>query len=124
MTSQDGNLFQQQEANRRRTRWLVIGFILFFAWLGFGADLILYLVTQAAEPGEYRHVVPWFGIAVTAVVAIAALFAARRREVRPNRLVVRLFGNFLVDVRRLSFFAQVLPADDVEQAAAVEQHEN
>jgi heat shock protein HtpX len=75
LTSQDGNLFQQQEANRRRTRWLVIGFILFFAWLGFGADLILYLVTQAAEPGEYRHVVPWFGIAVTAVVAIAALNA-------------------------------------------------
>lgn len=53
----------------------MIGFILFFAWLGFGADLILYLATQAAEPGAYRHVVPWFGIAVTAVVAIAALYA-------------------------------------------------
>jgi heat shock protein HtpX len=75
LTSQDGNLFQQQEANRRRTRWLVIGFILFFAWLGFGADLILYIATQAAEPGDYRHVVPWFGIAVTVVVGIAALYA-------------------------------------------------
>jgi heat shock protein HtpX len=75
LTSPDGNLFQQQEANRRRSRWLVIGFILFFAWLGFGADLILYLATQAAEPGEYRHVVPLFGIAVTGVVGIAALYA-------------------------------------------------
>src|SRR5213596_3763164 len=36
LTSPDGNLFQQQEANRRRTTWLVIGFVLFFAWLGFG----------------------------------------------------------------------------------------
>jgi hypothetical protein len=33
------NLFAQQEANRRRTRWLVFGFIMFFAWVGFGGDL-------------------------------------------------------------------------------------
>jgi hypothetical protein len=30
--SEEANLFAQQEANRRRSRWLVIGFILFFAW--------------------------------------------------------------------------------------------
>ena len=38
------NLFEQQAANRRRTTWLVTGFILFFAWLGFGGDYIAYLV--------------------------------------------------------------------------------
>ena len=39
--SEDVNLFAQQEANRRRSRWLIIGFVLFFAWVGFGGDLAL-----------------------------------------------------------------------------------
>ncbi|MDB4910717.1 MAG: Protease HtpX, partial [Gemmatimonadetes bacterium] len=46
--SDEVNLFAQQEANRRRSRWLVIGFILFFAWLGFGGDYIAYLATAHA----------------------------------------------------------------------------
>jgi hypothetical protein len=29
--SEDANLFAQQEANRRRSSWLVVGFIVFFA---------------------------------------------------------------------------------------------
>ena len=75
MTSQPGNLFQQQEANRRRTTWLVIGFILFFAWLGFGADFITYLATADAQPNAYHHVFPWFGIALTAIAAGIARYA-------------------------------------------------
>jgi heat shock protein HtpX len=61
LTSPDGNLFQQQEANRRRTTWLVIGFVLFFAWLGFGGDYIWAL--------QGRHPFPWLGIVLT-IVAI------------------------------------------------------
>jgi heat shock protein HtpX len=75
LTSQPGNLFQQQEANRRRTTWLVIGFVLFFAWLGFGADVITYLSTAAAEPGAYHHVFPWFGVLLTAVAGGMAWYA-------------------------------------------------
>ena len=65
MTSPDGNLFQQQEANRRRTTWLVIGFVLFFAWLGFGSDLIWSL--------QGHHPFPWLGIVLT----VAAILIAR-----------------------------------------------
>lgn len=59
-------LFQQQEANRRRTTWLVIGFVLFFAWLGFGGDFIVWSFTTGAEPGAYRHTFPWIGLVLTA----------------------------------------------------------
>ena len=71
------NLFQQQEANRRRTRWLVIGFVLFFAWLGFGGDVILARYTADAAPGAYRHSGPWIGVLVTLVAALAAAYAYR-----------------------------------------------
>ena len=37
------NLFAQQEANRKASRRLVAGFIIFVAWLGFGGDIIWYL---------------------------------------------------------------------------------
>jgi heat shock protein HtpX len=63
------NLFQQQEANRRRTVWLVIGFVLFFAWLGFGGDLIYYLSTAHAAPNAYHHTFPWFGVIMTVIGA-------------------------------------------------------
>ena len=64
MTSPDGNLFQQQEANRRRTTWLVIGFVLFFAWLGFGGDYVWSL--------QSHHPFPWVGIVLTTVAIITA----------------------------------------------------
>jgi heat shock protein HtpX len=60
--SDDANLFAQQEANRRRSVWLVIGFILFFAWVGFGGDLAWYLFTADAPAGSYRHIFPFIGI--------------------------------------------------------------
>jgi heat shock protein HtpX len=61
------NLFAQQESNRRRSTWLVIGFIAFFAWVGFGGDLAFGLLTANAPPGEYHHVVPVLGIITTLV---------------------------------------------------------
>jgi heat shock protein HtpX len=71
------NLFQQQAANRRRTTWLVIGFVLFFGWLGFGGDFILSRYTAGAEPGAYHHTGPWIGLLVTVVAAIMAAYAYR-----------------------------------------------
>ena len=65
--SADANLFAQQEANRRRSIWLVIGFIVFFAWVGFGGDLAFGLLTADAPPGAYHHVVPVIGLFTTLV---------------------------------------------------------
>jgi heat shock protein HtpX len=67
LTSPDGNLFQQQEANRRRTTWLVIGFVLFFAWLGFGGDVLWAL--------EGQHSFPWLGVILTAAAIITVRHA-------------------------------------------------
>ncbi len=55
------NLFQQQDANRRRTVWLIVCFVLFFAWLGFGGDYIYSLSTAHAPPAQ-RHDTWWFGV--------------------------------------------------------------
>jgi heat shock protein HtpX len=65
----DANLFAQQQSNRRRSTWLTIGFVLFFAWVGFGGDLAFYLLTADAEPGSYRHVVPFIGLVSTFAAA-------------------------------------------------------
>ena len=43
MSFEEVNLFAQQAANRRKSRWIVAAFIAFFAWLGFGGDLIIWL---------------------------------------------------------------------------------
>jgi heat shock protein HtpX len=73
--SEDVNLFAQQEANRRRSRWLVVGFIFFFAWLGFGGDWIFYLSTRSAPPGEYHHVFPFLGLLLTLIASVIAAFS-------------------------------------------------
>jgi heat shock protein HtpX len=72
-----GTLFQQQEANRRRTTWLVIGFVVFFAWLGFGGDYIAYLSTVDGPPRAYHHMFPWLGVLLTAAAAGLAWYAYR-----------------------------------------------
>jgi heat shock protein HtpX len=72
---EDTNLFAQQDANRRRTVWLVVAFIVFFAWLGFGGDWIVYELTRDAPPNAYRHVFPWFGIVLTTFGALLAAFS-------------------------------------------------
>src|SRR5215207_2093889 len=69
------NLFAQQDANRRRTRWLVILVIAFFAWLGFGGDWILHELTRDAPPNAYHHTVPWAGVALTTFAALLALWS-------------------------------------------------
>lgn len=74
----DTNLFAQQRANRRRSALLVAVFVLFFAWIGFGADLILYLQTQSARPGAYVHRIPLVGIAATLLALGMAWFTWRR----------------------------------------------
>jgi heat shock protein HtpX len=63
------NLFAQQESNRRRSTWLVIGFIVFFAWVGFGGDLAFGLMTANAPAGSYHHVVPVLGIVTTLIAS-------------------------------------------------------
>ena len=65
--SESANLFAQQESNRRRSTWLVIGFIVFFAWVGFGGDLAFGLLTADAPAGSYHHVVPVIGIVTTLI---------------------------------------------------------
>jgi heat shock protein HtpX len=75
--TEDVNLFAQQEANRRRSTWLVVGFIIFFAWVGFGGDIAFGLLTADAEPGAYRHVVPVIGIVTTLTAAGICWYAWR-----------------------------------------------
>ena len=67
--SEDANLFAQQEANRRRSTWLIVGFIVFFAWVGFGGDLALGLLTADAPPDAYHHVIPVIGLVTTLIAA-------------------------------------------------------
>ena len=74
------NLFEQQAANRRKSRWLVFGFLLFFAWLGLGGDWLLYEFTRpenTGNPDGYRHLIPWGGIAMS-VVAMFIVITTRR----------------------------------------------
>lgn len=75
------DLFSQQQANRRRSRILIASFIVFFAWLGFGGDWILWQATRGAGvagEGGYRHVIPWLGLALTIGATIIASLAWRR----------------------------------------------
>ena len=69
------NLFQQQEANRRRTFWLMVGFVAFFAWLGFGGDYIYHLYTLDAPRRAYHHDFPWLGIGLSLVALALAWYA-------------------------------------------------
>ena len=86
------NLWDQQASNRRKSALLVVGFVLFFAWIGFGGDLAFYLATRDLPPTQYHHVIPWIGLIVVAVAgamvrhawnngAERVLWAAGAREV-------------------------------------------
>src|SRR5512141_1457277 len=74
-----GNLFAQQEANRKASRRLVAGFVLFVAWLGFGGDLIWYLASRnSGDPGGYGlHVFPGIGLLLT-LIAVATAWSGYR----------------------------------------------
>lgn len=72
------NLFEQQARNRRLTvAWMVL-FILFFAWLGFGGDLALYLQAASRTEGQVPYRFPWIGAVVTAIAAITAWVSWRK----------------------------------------------
>jgi heat shock protein HtpX len=70
------DLFSQQQANRSRSHWLIAGFVLFFAWLGFGGDLILLEMSRAESP-DARWDIPLFGIVLTTYAAATAFWAWR-----------------------------------------------
>jgi heat shock protein HtpX len=72
-----GNLFAQQEANRRRSQWLVVGVVLFFMWVGFGGDFALGLLTADAPPEAYHHVVPWIGLVTSLAAGVLCWIAWR-----------------------------------------------
>ena len=74
----NANLFAQQRKNRQRSLLLVGVFVLFFAWIGFGADLILYLQTEGGPPGQYVHAFPFVGIALSLLALGTAWFSWRR----------------------------------------------
>jgi heat shock protein HtpX len=70
------DLFSQQQANRSRSHWLIAGFVLFFAWLGFGGDLIL-LEMSRGEAASSQWDVPLFGIVLTTYAVATAFWAWR-----------------------------------------------
>lgn len=78
LTTEARDLFSQQQSNRVRSRILILGFIVFFAWLGFGGDWILWQFTRYADGEAYRHSLPWMGIALTLVAITATIVAWRK----------------------------------------------
>ena len=74
MTATD--LFSQQQSNRSRSHWLITGFVLFFAWLGFGGDLIL-LEMSRGDAANLSWEFPIFGVVLTSYAAITAFWAWR-----------------------------------------------
>lgn len=75
--TEDANLFAQQESNRRRSNWLVVGFIIFFAWVGFGGDLAFALLTADAPPEAYHHLFPFIGLVTTLLAGGICWYAWR-----------------------------------------------
>lgn len=73
-----GTLFAHQRANRRRSAVLIALFVLFFAWIGFGLDLILWLQSRGAPPTAYHHTVPLAGIVASALAVGLTWFSWRR----------------------------------------------
>ncbi|MEO7962542.1 MAG: M48 family metalloprotease, partial [Gemmatimonadaceae bacterium] len=69
------DLFAQQERNRTLSRRVVVAFIAFFAWLGFGGDYIAYLYTRNAPAGEAHYRFPLFGIMLLLIAGAIATYA-------------------------------------------------
>jgi heat shock protein HtpX len=91
------NLLEQQARNRRQTAlWLVV-FILFFAWLGFGGDLVLYLGSRD-DWGSATYTFPWIGVVVTAIAAAVAWNAWSRG---PKQVLWAAGGVELTDPKTL-----------------------
>ncbi len=76
------NLFEQQASNRRRSFWLVTGFVLFFAWVGFGGDIAWYLMStgpgMANRPDYAPHTVPGIGIVTTLMAGAVCWYSWKK----------------------------------------------
>ena len=76
------NLFEQQESNRRRSFWLVTGFVVFFAWVGFGGDIAWYLMSSGSgsdvRSGASPHTVPWIGIITTLIAGSVCWYSWKK----------------------------------------------
>ncbi len=70
------SLFEQQAANRRRSAVLVFLFLLFFAWVGFGGDVVLRVWT--ADSSGYQHTIPWLGIVAVAIAVGLTIYSWKR----------------------------------------------
>ena len=92
--SESANLFAQQEVNRRRSKWLIAGFILFFMWLGFGGDAIRYYVAVSKHPDAPVTFFPLLGIVLTAV---AGWFAWSAWENGPDRVIAATGAREVLD---------------------------
>jgi heat shock protein HtpX len=62
------NLFEQQAKNRRQTALWITLFVLFFAWIGFGGDAVLFL-GSVDQYGDAHYRFPFIGIITTLVAA-------------------------------------------------------
>ena len=92
--TESANLFAQQEANRRRSKWLVVGFVLFFAWLGFGGDAIRYYMAKSAHPDAPVSFFPLLGIILTVV---AGFFARSAWANGPDRVLKSTGAREVID---------------------------
>lgn len=50
--------FDLQAHNRKKTKIIVVCFVLFFIWLGLGLDLSMYFLSGGSSGGSYRHASP------------------------------------------------------------------
>ncbi len=79
------DLFAQQEANRKASRRLIGGFILFVAWLGFGADIVWYYASAQNRAAHIAdglssspvHHFPGIGLLFLAVALVIIWWAFR-----------------------------------------------
>lgn len=75
MSADAPDLFEQQEENRKHSRWLIAFFVWFFGWLGFGGDFILREATRGGRFGGYHYFFPWLTVVMLAVGIAVALYA-------------------------------------------------
>jgi heat shock protein HtpX len=74
--TQQGNLFAQQEANRKASRRLIAGFVLFISWLGFGGDIIWYLWSSGEASARASQGLAYSGVHIFPGLGIFMLFVA------------------------------------------------